>query len=157
MDHGQRVSLLAWKGFSHDAERGREQGRIFHRGACPRSERKSRANFGLYPKKGAIVPGADADLVVVDLERKVKITRYILHTVTPWTIYDGWEATAGRDDDGTWTYCHEMAEGEPRPASAMLAGEYQRRSLPAVLSRGKMTAQAGAIEFSPRIYLSHFL
>ena len=28
--------------------------------------------FGLYPEKGAIIPGADADLVVVDLKRRAK-------------------------------------------------------------------------------------
>jgi dihydroorotase-like cyclic amidohydrolase len=49
--------------------------------------------FGLYPKKGAILPGADADLVVVDLKRRAKITKELLHTITPWSIYEGWEVT----------------------------------------------------------------
>lgn len=87
--------------------------------------------FGLYPKKGAIVPGADADLVVVDLQRKVKITREILHTVTPWTIYDGWEATGWPVI--TLVRGHIVAhwpEGEPRARiSDTSPGEYQRRNL----------------------------
>jgi dihydroorotase-like cyclic amidohydrolase len=49
--------------------------------------------FGLYPKKGAILPGADADLVVIDLKRRAKITKELLHTITPWSIYEGWEVT----------------------------------------------------------------
>jgi dihydroorotase-like cyclic amidohydrolase len=87
--------------------------------------------FGLYPKKGAIVPGADADLVVVDLERKVKITRDILHTVTPWTIYDGWEASGW--PVMTMVRGHivmEWPEGGPRARiSDGWPGEYQRRRL----------------------------
>lgn len=49
--------------------------------------------FGLYPQKGAILPGSDADLVVVDLQRRAKITKDLLHTITPWSIYEGWEVT----------------------------------------------------------------
>jgi dihydropyrimidinase/dihydroorotase len=45
--------------------------------------------FGLYPRKGAIQVGADADLVVADLEREVTVTAGMLHTATPWTIYEG--------------------------------------------------------------------
>lgn len=49
--------------------------------------------FGLYPKKGGILPGADADLVVIDLKRRARITKDLLHTVTPWSIYEGREVT----------------------------------------------------------------
>jgi dihydroorotase-like cyclic amidohydrolase len=69
--------------------------------------------------------------VVVDLERKVKITREILHTVTPWTIYDGWEATGWP----VMTLVHghivmEWPQGEPRARiSDASPGEYQRRKL----------------------------
>jgi len=49
--------------------------------------------FGLYPRKGAIVPGADADLIVVDLKRRATITKQLLHTITPWSIYEGWDVT----------------------------------------------------------------
>jgi dihydropyrimidinase len=49
--------------------------------------------FGLYPKKGAILVGSDADLVVVDLQRRATMTRANLHTATPWTIYEGWDVT----------------------------------------------------------------
>jgi hypothetical protein len=67
----------------------------------------------------------------VDLERKVKITRDILHTVTPWTIYDGWEATSW--PVMTMVRGHivmEYPEGGPRARiSDGWPGEYQRRRL----------------------------
>ncbi len=31
--------------------------------------------FGLYPKKGSILLGSDADLVIVDLDQTEKVTR----------------------------------------------------------------------------------
>jgi dihydropyrimidinase/dihydroorotase len=72
---------------------GVNKGRIsIERLAQVASENPARI-FGLYPKKGAILPGADADLVVVDLKRRAKITKEILHTVTPWSIYEGWDVT----------------------------------------------------------------
>src|SRR5688572_7425880 len=49
--------------------------------------------FGLYPKKGAILPGVDADLIVVDLKRRATITKELLQTVTPWSVYEGWDVT----------------------------------------------------------------
>lgn len=47
--------------------------------------------FGLYPKKGEIAVGADADLAIVDLDRKVRVTPSLLQSRCDWTIYDGWE------------------------------------------------------------------
>ena len=72
---------------------GVNKGRIsIERLAQVASENPARI-FGLYPKKGAILPGADADLVVVDLKRRATITKDLLHTVTPWSIYEGWDVT----------------------------------------------------------------
>jgi dihydropyrimidinase len=72
---------------------GVNKGRIsIERLAKVASENPARI-FGLHPRKGAILPGADADLVVVDLNRRVKITRDTLYTITPWSIYEGCEVT----------------------------------------------------------------
>jgi len=72
---------------------GVNKGRIsIERVAQVASEAPARI-FGLYPKKGVIIPGADADLIVVDLKRRATVTKQLLHTVTPWSIYEGWDVT----------------------------------------------------------------
>ncbi len=47
--------------------------------------------FGLYPQKGSIQKGSDADLVIVDLDLKKKVTPDLLQSYSDYTIYDGWE------------------------------------------------------------------
>jgi dihydropyrimidinase len=46
--------------------------------------------FGMYPKKGIIKKGSDADLVVIDLSARKKVTPEILQSHSDYTIYDGW-------------------------------------------------------------------
>lgn len=45
--------------------------------------------FGLYPKKGAILGGSDADLVVVDPERESVIRAQDMLTKCGWTAFEG--------------------------------------------------------------------
>jgi dihydropyrimidinase len=47
--------------------------------------------FGLYPRKGALVPGADADLVIWDPEKRVKYGVAHSHQRTDYNLYEGWE------------------------------------------------------------------
>jgi dihydropyrimidinase len=47
--------------------------------------------FGLYPRKGSLQPGADADLVIFDPDRKVILTHSILHEQVDYTPYEGFE------------------------------------------------------------------
>lgn len=47
--------------------------------------------FGLYPRKGAIVPGADADLVIWDPELKVTYGVKLAHHRTDYNLYENWE------------------------------------------------------------------
>ncbi len=47
--------------------------------------------FGLYPRKGVVQPGADADFAVIDPAKRVKITPDVLHSNIDYTIYDGIE------------------------------------------------------------------
>lgn len=45
--------------------------------------------FGLYPRKGAIQPGSDADLVIVDMNREETILNETTYTKVGWTPYHG--------------------------------------------------------------------
>ena len=49
--------------------------------------------FGLYPRKGALLPGSDADLVVWDPQKKVKFG--VAHSAqrTDYNLYEGWNLT----------------------------------------------------------------
>lgn len=47
--------------------------------------------FGLYPMKGSINIGSDADLMVVDLAKKMKIQSARLHTACDYTPFEDWE------------------------------------------------------------------
>lgn len=49
--------------------------------------------FGVYPCKGSLEVGADADLVVIDLEKKQTVETGKLRTMCDWSIYDGWQLT----------------------------------------------------------------
>jgi dihydropyrimidinase len=47
--------------------------------------------FGLYPRKGALVPGADADILIWDPERRLSYG--VEHSMqrTDYNLYEGWE------------------------------------------------------------------
>ena len=47
--------------------------------------------FGLYPRKGTLVPGVDADLVIWDPEKKVKYGVAHSHHRTDYNLFEGWD------------------------------------------------------------------
>jgi len=49
--------------------------------------------YGLYPRKGAIAVGADADIAIWDPERRVRISSELLHDACDYTPYEGLEVT----------------------------------------------------------------
>lgn len=49
--------------------------------------------YGLYPQKGTIAVGSDADIAIWDPEREVTITRAILHDNMDYTPYEGRKVT----------------------------------------------------------------
>ena len=69
--------------------------------------------FGLFPRKGTIAPGSDADLVVFDPDRKVRLSARTLHMKVDYNPYEGREVTGAADtvvsrgrviiDHGTFT------------------------------------------------------
>ena len=47
--------------------------------------------WGLYPRKGAIQPGADADIAIVDLDRRWTIKDAETHSTAKISPWDGWQ------------------------------------------------------------------
>ena len=47
--------------------------------------------FGLYPRKGALLPGSDADIAIWDPEKRVKYGIGMSYQRTDYNLYEGWE------------------------------------------------------------------
>jgi dihydropyrimidinase len=80
--------------------------------------------FGLYPRKGTIAPGSDADLVLWDAGRKVRLTNALMQHIIDYTPYDGLEVTG-------W------------PVATLRRGEV-------VMRDGKVQAEPGSGQFLAR-------
>ena len=53
--------------------------------------------FGLFPRKGIIRPGADADFTLVDLEKEWVVDGKKLYYKQGWSPYDGWKIKGAID------------------------------------------------------------
>jgi dihydropyrimidinase len=68
--------------------------------------------FGLYPRKGALLPGSDADVVIWDPEKQVTYGVNVAQHRTDYNLYEGWELVGFPEqvylrgrlivDHGTW-------------------------------------------------------
>lgn len=45
--------------------------------------------FGLYPRKGSLRPGSDADVVIFDPRRQITLTAANLHSAAGYTVFEG--------------------------------------------------------------------
>jgi dihydropyrimidinase len=88
--------------------------------------------FGLAGRKGIVAPGADADLVVYDPERRHTISASTHHMDVDYSVYEGREVVGGSDvvlsrgkvivEDGEW----RGAKGDGRFLKRATAREYLR-------------------------------
>jgi dihydropyrimidinase len=86
--------------------------------------------FGLYPQKGAIIPGADADLVIWDPEQRLTYGAAHAHHRTDYNLYEGWELVGFPEkvflrgkmivDKGEWFGQAGMGRYLPRHAGTVL-------------------------------------
>lgn len=87
------------------------------------SENPARA-FGLYPKKGSVSVGADADLAVLDIKKRITMKAENLHSKSDFTPYEGWEVTG-------------------LPVATIVRGQV-------VMQEGQITAKVGYGKFTER-------
>ncbi len=82
--------------------------------------------YGLYPRKGTFLPGADADLVLVDLNKTWKVRLKDLHSKAGFSLYEG-KTLKGKPvvtvKTGKIVFDHGRVLAEPG------SGSYLRRSL----------------------------
>lgn len=46
--------------------------------------------FSMYPRKGVLAPGSDADVTMVDLKREVRVSSGLFGGFSDYTVYEGW-------------------------------------------------------------------
>lgn len=70
---------------------GVNAGRISIEDAVRVSSTNAAKIFGLYPRKGVLAPGSDADIVLVDPDREAVVDDKFYHCRCEYSIYDGWK------------------------------------------------------------------
>ncbi|HET9420950.1 MAG TPA: dihydroorotase family protein [Nocardioides sp.] len=68
--------------------------------------------YGIWPRKGCLWPGSDADLTLVDPAGTARISNEQMHALNPVTTWDGWELR-GRVVASLMAGTVAMRDGEP--------------------------------------------
>ena len=72
---------------------GVEKGRISLNKFVELSSTRAAKIFGMFPKKGTIAPGSDADIVIFDPKAKHTLSVKTHHQNCDYNAYEGWEVT----------------------------------------------------------------
>jgi allantoinase len=80
--------------------------------------------WGVYPRKGALHVGSDADIVLIDPSDTYTLRNEVMHSKAGWTPYDGMQVTG-------------------RPVMTMVRGQV-------IADRGKIVAEPGVGRFTRR-------
>ena len=92
--------------------------------------------LGLWPQKGALAIGADADIVIFDPKRRWRIDEAALHTPAGWTPYQGLELAGAIETvlvRGRPVFAHREVVGTPGQGRWVRPGG--ERSVPAAAAR----------------------
>lgn len=76
-----RLPLLLSEGVS--------KGRISINKVCELTSTNIAKIYGCYPQKGIIAPGADADIVIVDMDKEVTLSKDVLHNNISYCLHEG--------------------------------------------------------------------
>ena len=83
--------------------------------------------MGLYPRKGVIAPGSDADLALIDPEKTIAVDHAGMETNADWSPYQGWPLAGFAES--TWSRGRRVVadykfvgRARPRPLAAPEAG-----------------------------------
>ncbi len=72
---------------------GVRSGRISLRRLVELTSSNAARLFGLYPRKGALAVGSDADVVVFDPQLQRSVAASMLHSNADYSVYEGWSVT----------------------------------------------------------------
>ena len=85
----ERMSLL----YSEGVVKGRISMNKFVETACTNPAKI----YGLYPKKGVLLPGSDADLIIINPDKKRILKHADMHSAVDYTAYEGMEVSGAID------------------------------------------------------------